>query len=156
MKELRRQIERVVRPIKASQWRKDRMREELLAHLGALYAEELAAAAGDHSRALSLAAARFGEPSALAAELQATVPIIERIGCTPLPWARWRMLRPGETQAQLVRRRLRMMLWATGINSVIWLGFLAAVLLGAARKPRPFDPVKFTTLVLTYITILMK
>ena len=39
---LRKDVERVVRPIRASTWRKNQMREELLAHLEGLLAEEKA------------------------------------------------------------------------------------------------------------------
>ncbi len=155
MIELRRQIECVVRPIRASQWRKDRMREELLAHLSALYDEELAASTGDEAAALAAAKARFGAPATLSSELQSTVPVVERWAFMNLPGSKLHMLiaRPGETQAQLVRRRLKLMAWATAANAALWLVFLAAVLFGLAKRPRPFDPVRFTTLVLSYITV---
>jgi hypothetical protein len=41
MRELMVQVERAVRPVRASARRKDRMREELLAHLSSIYEEEL-------------------------------------------------------------------------------------------------------------------
>ena len=50
MKALRVQVERVVRPVRASSRRKDRMREELLAHLLRLYDEELPARATPRQR----------------------------------------------------------------------------------------------------------
>ena len=42
MIELRKDVERVVRPIRANTWRKNQMREELLAHIEGLLADEKA------------------------------------------------------------------------------------------------------------------
>jgi hypothetical protein len=72
------EVERAVRPVRASQARKLRMREELLAHLTAIFEEE-AARCGDEQNALSQAKQRFGDPRELACELQQTVPISSRI-----------------------------------------------------------------------------
>ena len=46
---LKQHVDGIVRPIRASERRKDRMREELLAHLTHLYEQELAAHAADPS-----------------------------------------------------------------------------------------------------------
>jgi hypothetical protein len=67
-------VERAVRPVRSSGRRKDRMREELLAHLTASYEEEFARL-GDENAARAEAIRRFGEPAALTAELQASVPL---------------------------------------------------------------------------------
>ncbi len=77
MNALRIQVERVVRPIWASNLRKDQMREELLAHLTRLFEEELARA-GDVESATAEAIRRFGDAGALTRELQEAVPWLER------------------------------------------------------------------------------
>ncbi len=65
-------VERTVRPVFAGPRRKLRMREELLAHLEGVYADELARG-GDRTAAEAEAVRRFGDPAALAAELQQSV-----------------------------------------------------------------------------------
>ena len=72
------EVERAVRPVQASQARKLRMREELLAHLTTIFEDE-AARCGDEQAALDQARKRFGDPRELAKELQQTVPISNRI-----------------------------------------------------------------------------
>lgn len=84
MKALRIHVERIVRPIRASVPRKNKMREELLAHLSSAYKEERAAAISD-GEALERAKQRLGDPGALRNDLQATVPWYERIGHTRVP-----------------------------------------------------------------------
>lgn len=84
MMPLKIQVERVVRPIRASGRRKDRMREELLAHLTATYHEELARDS-DEAAALARALRRFGNPDHLRRELQASVPFLERILFVRMP-----------------------------------------------------------------------
>jgi len=71
--QLRILVERAVRPVRATMVRKRRMREELLAHLTAIFEEE-AARLGDEQAALERAAERFGDPAELAAELQQSAP----------------------------------------------------------------------------------
>jgi DNA-binding MarR family transcriptional regulator len=71
-------VERAVRPIQASTPRKRKMREELLAHLSAIYEQELTKL-GNPQAALQAAAQRFGEPSELAQDLQIALPGHERI-----------------------------------------------------------------------------
>ncbi len=78
MRDLKVQVERIVRPIRASGRRKDRMREELLAHLTATYQEEFKRD-GDEPAALARALERFGNPDDLRRELQASVPIPKQI-----------------------------------------------------------------------------
>ena len=86
MSELGRQIEHVVGPIRASLRRKDAMRRELLAHLKASYEEERAKGQGE-AAATRAALERFGPADDLRAELQASVPAIERILYTNVPFA---------------------------------------------------------------------
>jgi hypothetical protein len=102
MTELMILVERAVRPVRAAPARKMRMREELLAHLTGIYDEDRARL-GDDALALRRAAERFGDPAALTADLQATVPRVERVLGTPVAgqrweWqiARWFQQRPGE------------------------------------------------------------
>ena len=93
MKELMNHVERAVRAVHASPARKRRMRQELLAHLTGLVEEEKARG-GDKRQALARALQRFGDPTGLSRDLQASVPRPER-------WegqlANWFLRRPGET-----------------------------------------------------------
>jgi hypothetical protein len=82
-------VERVVRPVRADARRKDRMREELLAHLTALYEEELARL-GDEAAAREKAVQRFGDPATLTAELQDSVPARGRAAYELERWVGWR------------------------------------------------------------------
>jgi ATP-dependent Clp protease ATP-binding subunit ClpC len=93
MKELMVHVERAVRAVHASPARKQRMRQELLAHLTGLVEEEKARG-GDEQQALAEALQRFGDPADLSRDLQASVPRLER-------WeaglASGFLRRPGET-----------------------------------------------------------
>ncbi len=71
-------IERTVRPVRAGTPRKLKIREELLAHLESIYAEELGRAQNPDA-ALAAATHRFGNPAELTRELQSTVPAHERL-----------------------------------------------------------------------------
>jgi hypothetical protein len=73
-------VERAVRPVQASTPRKHKMREELLAHVSAVFEEE-AARLGEEQLALERTAQRFGNPADLAGQLQESVPASDR-------WAR--------------------------------------------------------------------
>ncbi|MBI2424910.1 MAG: hypothetical protein HYV27_18935 [Candidatus Hydrogenedentes bacterium] len=75
MKALKIVVERIVRPIAASELRKNKMREELLAHLYMAYEEALAA--NEHDP-VATAALRLGDPNILREELQAAVPRSEQ------------------------------------------------------------------------------
>jgi hypothetical protein len=66
-------VERAVRPVRAGTGRKMQMREELLAHATSVFEEELARQS-DAQAALRATAQRFGDPGALAAQLQGSVP----------------------------------------------------------------------------------
>ncbi|MCX5771447.1 MAG: permease prefix domain 1-containing protein [Candidatus Hydrogenedentes bacterium] len=84
MDQLRVHVERIVRPIRATAGRKNKMREELLAHL-MQKAEALMAKGADEATACAQAIEQLGGPAALRADLQATVPALERLACLPLP-----------------------------------------------------------------------
>jgi hypothetical protein len=82
-------VERAVRPVRATSGRKRKMREELLAHLTAIYEEEQARW-NDPAKAMHEAAARFGDPAELAGELQDALPFTERLGYTTERFFGWR------------------------------------------------------------------
>ncbi|HEY4312559.1 MAG TPA: hypothetical protein VGN12_24130 [Pirellulales bacterium] len=109
------------------------MREELLTHLTSIYEDELATHKGDQALALTAAAERFGESNALHAELQATVPHVERVLCTPLHPSNHRLARrPGETVPSFLHR---LGPWGAGINAVAWILF--ALFIFAVSRSRP-------------------
>jgi ATP-dependent Clp protease ATP-binding subunit ClpC len=66
----------VVRPVRAGIDRKRKMREELLAHVTAIFEDE--ATCGDESAALARTAERFGDPAELTRQLQTSVRRRER------------------------------------------------------------------------------
>ena len=89
MKELMVQVERAVRPVRASSRRKDRMREELLTHLTGIYEEERGRL-GDGAAALVQAVQRFGDPAELTRDLQASVSREEVAAFHLERWFGWR------------------------------------------------------------------
>jgi hypothetical protein len=82
-------VERIVRPVRASTQRKRKMREELAAHLSAIYDQELATLQNP-TAALEAAARRLGEPAELARELEDALPYHERISSFIERWFAWR------------------------------------------------------------------
>lgn len=83
------QVERAVRPVRAGARRKDRMREELLAHLASIYEEEFARL-GDERPAREEAVLRFGEPAALTRGLQESLTWEDRLTYFVERWIGWR------------------------------------------------------------------
>ena len=75
---LMKHVERAVRPVRAGWQRKLTMREELLAHLTAIYEEELLRS-GNEQAALAKAQERFGEPAELSRELQRSISLWQRL-----------------------------------------------------------------------------
>lgn len=71
-------VERIVRPVLCTTPRKRKMREELLAHLTAIYDEELARLS-DPDAAWATAAERFGIPAELTCELERSLSWSERV-----------------------------------------------------------------------------
>ncbi|WP_020470407.1 hypothetical protein [Zavarzinella formosa] len=67
-------VERAVRPVRASSSRKQKMREELLAHVSGVYEEESAKPGGDQA-ALERTALRFGNPAEVTNQLEESVPV---------------------------------------------------------------------------------
>src|SRR5580765_962303 len=84
---LRKQVERAVRPVHATEQRKLRMREELLAHLTAIYVEEQSRLA-DETAALAASRERFGDPAELTAELNRSVSRWQRFAWAVECWER--------------------------------------------------------------------
>jgi hypothetical protein len=78
LNELKRVVERAVRPVRAGDLRKLRMREELLDHLTAIYEEELQRL-GEPMAAIAQARERFGDPGLLTDELRGAVSGLEYI-----------------------------------------------------------------------------
>jgi hypothetical protein len=70
-------VERVVRPVQASTSRQQKMREELLAHVTAVFDEEFASS-GAESLALERTEQRFGNPVELTDQIQESVPPVDR------------------------------------------------------------------------------
>jgi hypothetical protein len=66
-------VERTVRPVRAGTSCKRRMREELLAHVSGVFEEEFSRPS-DEQAALERVRQRFGDPSQLTGQLQASVP----------------------------------------------------------------------------------
>ena len=85
---LRKQVERAVRPVLATEKRKLRMREELLAHLTAIFVEEHQQL-GDETVALAKSRGRFGNPAELTAELNRSVGPWQRFAAAGEHWERW-------------------------------------------------------------------
>lgn len=118
-------VERAVRPVQAGPKQKLRMREELLAHLMAIYADELVHR-GDDSAARAEAVRRFGDPTALAAELQASVTLRDRIDAHLDRAFGWR---PGESAAWYSAR-------LAGLVALVFVGlFLLWACAGVAANP---------------------
>ncbi len=76
-------IERAVGPVRASGPRKDRMREELAAHLAASWEEERGRV-GDDSEAARRAIQRLGDIDELGRDLRDSVPRLEPVALHPL------------------------------------------------------------------------
>lgn len=73
IKELKVIVERVVRPVNASRWRKNSMRAEMLAHVMEAFEQERDASK-DEALALERTKRRFGEPAMITRQLQAAIP----------------------------------------------------------------------------------
>ena len=126
MKALRQQVERVVRPLRASTRTKDRMRAELLAHLTLLYHEELARTA-DAATALDAATRRFGDSALLTQELQASVTLLEQWACAPLPGTRWGYRRRNESIGKWIFRTTTAGSLASAVAMALVVVLLAAL-----------------------------
>jgi hypothetical protein len=90
MNEMQAAINRIVWPIRASMRRKEKMREEMTAHLTGILEQEKRAGLPEHE-AVARALERFGDPAEVRRQLQSAVPRLERVVYAPIPF-----LTPGE------------------------------------------------------------
>ncbi len=117
-------VERIVRPVRAAERRKDRMREELLAHSTSAYFEERQVHSSDDDAVMAVFD-RLGESAELTKELQAGVSWVERVLFSgekaPTRVKRWVMRKPGES------------VWRCAARSTAFYGLLfPLVIVGAA------------------------
>jgi hypothetical protein len=113
-------VERAVRPVRASMSCKLKMREELLAHINAVFDEEAARLHNDQA-ALERTAQRFGNPAELTGQLQMSVPTSDFL----LRFLEGIALRTDES---LLRRAVRFVVVAFVVSAVYALpGFFAQV-----------------------------
>jgi ATP-dependent Clp protease ATP-binding subunit ClpC len=117
-----RTVEKIVRPVRASTPRKRKMREELLAHLSAIYDQELVRL-HTPGAALKAAAERFGNPGELTEQLQAALPFRERMDHFVERWFAWRALE------SVARYALRQSLITLGILSTVFSLLFIGILL---------------------------
>jgi ATP-dependent Clp protease ATP-binding subunit ClpC len=104
-------VESVVRPVRAGITRKRKMREELLAHLESIYAEEQSRL-NNPQAALKAAAERFGNPTELANEFEMGLPLFEKRAY----WIERRFgWRPMESAARCMGRQAIFLLALMGI-----------------------------------------
>jgi hypothetical protein len=115
-------VERIVRPVRASTPRKRKMREELLAHLSAVYDQELVRLHSPEA-ALKAAAERFGNPVELAEQLQAALPFHERLDHFVERWLAWR------APESVARYAFRQSLITLGILSTVFSLLFIGILL---------------------------
>jgi ATP-dependent Clp protease ATP-binding subunit ClpC len=103
-------VERAVRPVRASMSRKRKMREELLAHVSAVFEEEVAKL-GEERVALERTEQRFGNPAELTSQLQEAIPASDRIPRFLEDLA----LRPGESTPRRAVRYALVTFLACGV-----------------------------------------
>jgi ATP-dependent Clp protease ATP-binding subunit ClpC len=111
-------VERAVRPVRASIVHKRKVRDELLSHLTGIYDEELERC-GTPLSAMQAASERFGDPTELARELNASLPLGERIGYYI---NRNLVCRPHESASRYMLR------FATGLTAFMAIFFCCIVL----------------------------
>lgn len=130
-------IERAVGPVRSSLKRKDRMREELAAHLTASWEEERNRD-GDDAAATERAIKRLGDLDELSVELQRSVPWLERRLFTPVAFLKWLdaldlAMRRRDSETPL-RYAVRIMIWMTLTIAAIE---IVALPIAAAIRSRP-------------------
>jgi hypothetical protein len=115
-------VERIVRPVRASTPRKRKMREELLAHLSAIYDQELTKL-HHPAAALEAAARRLGNPTELTFELEDALPYYERLSNFVERWFAWR------APESLARYAVRQGLLTFYILAIVFPPLAAAIIL---------------------------
>jgi hypothetical protein len=143
MDQLKVHVESIVRPVRAAVGRKNKMREELLAHLTEK-ARALMAAGADEPSACVEAIQQLGDPVTLRADLQATVPAVERLAFLRLPDIRvldaW-FERTEETPFRFAL--VRTFYTALGIGAVLLVLLLAASLGLLPTRHRHINPLSY-------------
>jgi hypothetical protein len=133
------QIERAVGPVRAVESRKDRMAEELSAHLVAIFDEERARL-GDDQAAAERALERLGTVGELTRSLEDSVPWLERLLYTPLPFPRfldtWDRAWTRRSDESLLRYAARITVCLTAFGTA---GALLGVLAASAGRAHPMD-----------------
>jgi hypothetical protein len=130
-------IEQVVGPIRACDARKDRMREELAAHLAASWQEERDRS-GDECDASERAIRRMGEIGELSRSLQESAPRLERWLCTPVPPLSWVDVVDGRMSPRTGETPLRHAVRVTvGLTAAIAATQLIVVPVATAIHARP-------------------
>jgi MFS family permease len=132
-------IEQAVRPVRALESRKDRMGEELSAHLAASFEEERARL-GDDRAAAERAIQRLGKVSELTRSLQESVPRFERLLSIRLPspplFDAWDRASARRSDEALSRYAARITVCLTAFGTV---GALLGVLAASVGRARPMD-----------------
>lgn len=120
-------VERAVRPVPAGPMRKQRMRDELLAHLVGVYEDELPRLGEVAAR--EEAVRRFGDPAQLTQDLTASLSLRDRLVGRIDRWFGWQ---PGEPPHR----------WATRLTALaaLLVVMLTAIGMVAAEVRRPADP----------------
>jgi hypothetical protein len=116
-------VERTVRPVRASTSHKQKIREELLAHVSEVFEEELAAL-DDEQAALKQTVLRFGNPGELRGQLQESVPVSDAI-------TRFLEVKPDEST---LRTAVRLGWTAEALGLII---FVAALIAGVGVNTCP-------------------
>lgn len=116
MRELMIHVERVVRPVRACTDHKDRMREELLAHLTGLFEEERPRL-GDDRAALEQALGRFGDAAELTQQLQASVSRMERGEFLVERWLTWQA--PESAARYALRLTVQLFLLSIALSVIV-------------------------------------
>jgi hypothetical protein len=141
-------VERAVRPVRATTSRKRQVREELLAHLTAVFEEE--AKLHEESVALARTAVRFGDVGELTRQLQAAVPASDAAACAVESFF-------GLTAQEPVWRRAWRYAVVVGVFGACWLAAAILVIglvsgswsewVTLARLPSLLAPVWMATLI---------
>lgn len=136
-------VERVVRPLRASTSRKRQIREELLAHVTAIFEEEVEKS-GDEAVSLERTSQRLGAPREISGELQGSLSAWNRIDA----FFQGARLKPGESLAHLARR--------TAVAFVVvYLGLTTCMLLptAATGKSLSFSSMRSSPVVAAFPVI---
>jgi hypothetical protein len=128
-------VERAVRPVRASACSKSKMREELLAHVTAVFEEEVARLANEQA-ALEQTARRFGNPAELTGQLQESIPTLDSINRFAERFADWVFFQSCEST---LRRAVWYTIFIEGVALLLFLFFTMVLLLQGVVGGLPTD-----------------